>query len=274
MDRPVTKSLPSKDLKVALFPMPISWHDKAANLDTLMDALPLLYPQTDLLILPETFSTGFPSGCDRESVKALAERNSGDTITTLKALAKNYGIAICGTFIANTGGLLFNRAFFIESNGDEHFADKRHLFSMAGEDKIFRSGDSRLSLRFRGWNIAMVVCYDVRFPVWCRSYGDQSYDLLIAVANWPQQRVDAWNQLLRARAIENESYICGVDCKGTDPQGNIYDGSSPVYDFKGKEIGIHDEYSPFIYANLDAQKLCTFREKFPAWKDSDDFRII
>lgn len=268
------ESLPSKDLKVALFPMELVWHDKAANLDTLIDAMPYLYSQTDLLILPETFSTGFPSGSDKETVRALAERNTGDTITTIKALAKEYGVAICGSFVADTGGLLYNRAFFIESDGEEHFADKRHLFTMAGEHKVFRAGDSRLNLRFRGWNIAMIICYDVRFPVWCRSYGDDSYDLLVAVANWPRQRVDAWNQLLRARAIENEAYVCGVDCKGTDPQGNIYDGSSPVYDFIGKEIGIDDPDSPFIYANLDAARLCRFREKFPAWRDADDFRIL
>lgn len=273
MDKPIRESLPSKDLKVALFPMPIQWYDKAANIDTLIDAMPQIFPQTDLLILPETFSTGFPSGCDKESVKEMSERNSGETIATLKALAKTYGIAICGSFIANTGGLLFNRAFFIESDGEEHFADKRHLFTMAGEHLVFRSGDSRLNLRFRGWDIAMVVCYDVRFPVWCRSYGDSSYDLLIAVANWPQQRVDAWNQLLRARAIENEAYVCGVDCRGTDPQGNVYDGSSPVYDFKGKEIGVCDSKSPFIYSLLEAEKLCRFRSKFPAWKDADDFSI-
>lgn len=267
------ESLPSKDLRVALFPMELQWHDKAANLDTLIDAMPLLYSQTDLLILPETFSTGFPSGSEKEAVRAMAERNTGDTISTLKALAKEYCVAICGSFIADTGGLLYNRAFFIESDGEEHFADKRHLFTMAGEDKVFRAGDSRLRLRFRGWNIAMIICYDVRFPVWCRSYGEESYDLLVAVANWPQQRVDAWNQLLRARAIENLAYVCGVDCKGIDPQGNIYDGSSPAYDFIGREIGIRDDDTPFVYAYLNAEKLCRFREKFPAWRDADSFSI-
>lgn len=268
------ESLPSKDLKVALFPMNIVWGDKAANIDTLIDAMPLLFLQTDLLILPETFSTGFPSGCDKETVREMSEWNSGDTINTIKAIAREYGVAICGSFIADTGGLLFNRAFFIESDGEEHFADKRHLFSMAGENKIFRAGDRRMNIRFRGWNISMVVCYDIRFPAWCRSHGDERYDLLVAVANWPQQRVDAWNQLLKARAIENEAYVCGVDCMGTDPQGNIYDGSSPIFDFKGKEIGIKTPDSPFIYANLDAEKLNRFHEKFPAWRDADTFIIV
>ena len=267
-------SLPSKDLKVALFPMEIVWHDKCANLDTLINAMPSLYEQIDLLILPETFSTGFLSDCDPEVVKRFAERNSGDTIQTVKALAKEYGIAIAGSFVANTGGLLYNRAFFIESDGEEHFADKRHLFSLGGEDKIFRAGDKRMSIRFRGWNISMVVCYDVRFPVWCRNYGENHYDLLIAVANWPVSRIEAWNQLLKARAIENQAYVCGVNCKGTDRQGSNYDGSSPVYNYIGKEIGINSPDSPFIYAALNAEKLRQFREKFPAWRDADNFMLL
>lgn len=266
--------LPSKDLKVALFPMPITWLNKATNIDTLIDIMPHLHPQTDLLILPETFSTGFPAGLDKEQVRAMAERNTGATINTVKELAYRYGVAICGSFVADSGGLLFNRAFLVEPNGDEYFADKRHLFTMAGENKVFHAGTDRLNIRFRGWDISMIVCYDVRFPVWCRSSKDNPYDLLIAVANWPQQRVDAWLQLLRARAIENEAYVCGVDCQGTDFGGNIYDGSSPVYDYKGKEISTKLPDSSIIYANLDAAGLCRFRDKFPAWRDADDFSIL
>ena len=268
------RTLPSKDLKVALFPMEIKWHDKAANIDRLIDALPSIYPQTDLLILPETFSTGFLSDCDLDYVKKMAERNSGDTISTIKEIAKQSGMAVCGSFVANTGGLLYNRAFFIEPDREEHFADKRHLFSMGNENKVFRAGDKRLNIRYMGWNISMVVCYDIRFPVWCRSHGDESYDLLIAVANWPEQRIDAWNQLLRARAIENESYVCGVNCKGTDLSGNNYDGASHIYSYIGKELGVSVADSPFIYARLDAAKLNQFREKFPAWRDADDFKLI
>lgn len=267
--------LPSKDLKVALFPMPIVWYDKAANIDTLIDMMPRLHPETDLLILPETFSTGFPSGCDKEDVRRLAERNTGDTIDTVKELSRRYGIAVCGSFIADSGGLLFNRAFLVEPSGEEYFADKRHLFTMAGEDKVFHAGTDRLDLRFRGWNIAMIICYDVRFPVWCRSSFEKPYDLLVAVANWPRQRVEAWSQLLKARAIENEAYVCGVDCRGTDPGGNIYDGTSLALDYKGKDIGVRlDEAPDIIYANLDAAGLCRFRDKFPAWRDADSFRIF
>lgn len=270
---------PTKDLNVALYPMTLKWGEKAANIDTLLYAMERIHPQTDLLILPETFTTGFPSGQEREEVRALAERNTGKTVDTLKALAREYGMAICGSFVAETGGLLFNRAFFIEPGGGEYFADKRHLFTMAGEDKIFSPGRERLNIRFRGWNIAVIVCYDLRFPVWCRNSSDP-YQLMIAVANWPAQRIDAWNQLLKARAIENQAYVCGVDCRGTDPQGNIYDGSSPALDYIGRPVGTkqlladEEDGEYLIYANLNAAKLQRFREKFAAWRDADEFKIL
>ncbi len=270
-------------LNVALFPMTIRWADKRANLDSLEAAAAALHPDTDILILPETFSTGFPSG-DKENIRPLAERNTEATIDFVKRIAARHNIAIAGSFIADSGGSLYNRAFFIEPSEDETFADKRHLFTMAGEHKSFSHGFERMKVRFRGWNIAMVVCYDIRFPVWCRNVRNE-YDLLIAVANWPKVRVNAWNQLLIARAIENESYVCGVDCSGTDSNGFEYDGSSMVIDFKGKNIGIEGPsvsvgggeeslvHPPIIYASLSREKLEAFRTKFPAWKDADAFRI-
>lgn len=246
--------------------MPIKWGDKETNLTLLESSLERVHPDTDLVVLPETFSTGFPSVTDKEIVREYAERNSGETIERLKALARRYNFAIAGSFIADTGGLLFNRAFFIEPGGDEYFADKRHLFSMAGENKIFSAGTDRLKVRFRGWNIAMVVCYDIRFPIWCRCHGNE-YDLLLAVANWPEPRISAWETLLPARAVENQSYVAAVNCIGSDSNNYRYNGSSGVYDFKGKEIGIRS--GDFIYASLSAGRLFSFREKFPAWKDAD-----
>ncbi len=258
----------TKDLKIALFPQEIHWGDKAFNIDTLIGVMNKLHPETDLLILPETFSTGFITTSDKEQVRNLAERNTGKTIDTIKALAKSYGVAIAGSFIADSGGLLCNRAFFIEPNGEETFADKRHLFTMAGEDKIFSRGDRRLSVRFRGWNISMIVCYDIRFPIWCRNRRNE-YDLLIAVANWPKARVSAWELLLQARAVENLSYVAGVNCKGTDSGGFEYGGESMAVDFKGKNIGVEDSSTGIIYSLLEYKKLQAFREKFPAWRDAD-----
>lgn len=261
----------TSNLNVCLYPMTLEWGNKKANMSALRQAVETVHPDTDLLILPEMFSTGFITS-DKETVRELAERNSGETVELLQELACSHNVAIAGSFIADTGGSLFNRAFFVEPCGDVAFADKRHLFTMAGEHKVFSSGDARLKIRFRGWNISMVVCYDIRFPVWCRNTGNE-YDLLIAVANWPKPRVDAWTQLLKARAIENLSYVCGVNCKGLDTGGVEYDGRSHIFDFKGKDISMSHPDSPFIYASLSMEKLQSFRKKFPAWNDADNFTI-
>lgn len=263
----------SSDLNVCLFPMDIKWGDKEANLKVLENTIKSIHPQTDILILPETFSTGFPLTQDKEEVRALAERNTGETIEFIKRLASEYKLAIAGSFVADSGGSLYNRAFFIEPSGDEIFEDKHHLFTMAGEDKVFSKGYDRLKIRYRGWNLAMVICYDIRFPVWCRNVNNE-YDALIVVANWPKVRIGAWNTLIQARAIENLAYVCAVDCKGTDSKGYEYDGSSGVFDFKGKDVSVKLDADGLVYATLSRERLDSFREKFPAWRDADPFRLV
>lgn len=253
--------------------MTIVWDDKKENLNTLNRIMTSVHPDTDLLILPETFSTGFPSGSDKETVRELAERNTGETIDLIKYLSQKYNMAIAGSFIADSGGLLYNRGFFIEPSGDEYFGDKHHLFSPAGEKDIFRPGDDMLVIRFRGWNIGLSICYDIRFPVWCRNINN-SYDLLVTVANWPSVRIDAWKKLLPARAIENLSYIAAVNCKGEDKNGYEYDGFSAIYDFKGNIISELAGNNDFVYATLNHDKLIKFREKFPVFQDADNFRIL
>lgn len=267
----------TKDLNVCLFPMSITWDDVNANLENLKKSLNFVHPQTDLVVIPETFSTGFPIGKSKDEIKTLAANTYTQTIETLKELSNKHNIAIAGTVVCVHGDKLFNRAFFVEPNGDITFADKRHLFTMAGEDKIFTAGNNRLKIRYRGWNIAMIVCYDLRFPVWSRNINNE-YDILLISANWPEVRISAWNKLLPARAIENLSYVCGVDCTGTDNKGFSYDGSSMIIDYKGNEIGktvplADAEDQRFIYATLSRAKLDSFREKFPAWRDSDKFSI-
>lgn len=260
-----------KNLNVCLIPMEIKWEDKEHNLSKLASLFESLHPDTDLVVLPETFSTGFPSGVDKEHIRPMAERNTGATVEFLKSLAARYRVAIAGSFIADSGGSLYNRAFFIEPNGEECFSDKRHLFTMAGEHENFSRGHERMKVRYRGWEITMVICYDIRFPVWCRNV-DNEYDLLIAVANWPKVRVDAWNQLLKARALENEAYVVGVNCRGTDLADFEYDGSSMAVDFKGKDITTAMDEN-HLYATLNMEKLIRFREKFPAYRDADSFRL-
>ena len=259
------------DLKICLFPMEIAWGDKERNIETLRRVIARVHPETDLLILPETFSTGFPVGKDKEEVRPLAERNSGQTVDILKELASEHHLAIAGSFIADSGGSLYNRAFFIEPSGEETFEDKHHLFTMAGENKVFSRGYDRLAVRYRGWNLAMIVCYDIRFPVWCRNV-DNQYDALIAVANWPEVRVGAWRALVPARAIENEAYVIGVNRTGDDPT-NHYAGDSAVIDFKGTPLCEADASEGLFTAVLDREALDRFRTKFPVWRDADDFLL-
>lgn len=259
-------------LKLCLAPTEIFWGDKNRNIEFLENIFRNVHEETDLIVLPEMFSTGFPSNKNKEEFRELAERNTGKTIELLKQFSSDKNLAVAGSFIADSGGLLFNRAFFIEPSGDEYFADKRHLFSLGGEDKIFKTGDKRLSVRFRGWNISMIICYDLRFPVWCRNC-NLEYDLMIAIANWPDARIDTWDTLLKARAIENESYVCGVNCKGIDNMGCQYNGSSHVFDYKGKDIVVKANKEGLLYSTLSMKKLNRYREKFPFWKDNDSFNL-
>ena len=262
----------SRNLNIALIEDNIHWGDKQANLEQLQQNLKNIAEDTDLVVLPELFTTGFITG-DRDLAASLAEWNTGDTIRLLHQLANQYQIAITGSFLANTAAQLYNRAFFIEPNGEETFYDKRHLFSFGGEDHVFNAGhDKAPIIRYRGFNMKLIVCYDLRFPVFCRNERN-NYDALIVVANWPQARLNAWRQLLIARAIENECYVCGVNRSGTDAAGVEYaEGSSFVIDFKGKIIA-QRMTSPIIQAELSPAQLARFREKFPAWRDADLFTL-
>ena len=165
---------------------------------------------TEVVILPEMFSTGFSMNS-----KELAEPVSGETITTLKQWATEFQLAIAGSYIASDKGEYFNRAFFLTPAETDHYYDKRHLFRMGQESEHFSAGNGRVIIPYHGWNICLLVCYDLRFPVWSRNVNNE-YDLLVYVASWPVQRRQAWDVLLRARAIENMCYVCGVNRIGTD----------------------------------------------------------
>ena len=259
-------------LKICLVPFEIYWGDKKRNIESLDKIINLIHPETDLVVLPELFSTGFPSNLQKEEFRKLAERNTGETIDIIKNYSSKHNFAIAGSFLADSGGLLFNRSFFIEPSGDEYFADKRHLFSLGGENKYVKNGDTRLSVRFRGWNIAMIVCYDIRFPAWTRNKNNE-YDLMLAVANWPASRIDAWNTLLKARALENQAYVAGVNCRGIDHTGAEYDGSSHLFNYRGKDLVVKITDDGLLYGSLSMQKLMEFRERFPFWKDADNFHL-
>lgn len=262
----------SNNLNVCLCPMSIEWGNIPANLSTLKRIADTIHPDTDLLIIPECFATGFPSGLNIDQIQEILKHGGDTVMETVSEIARNRNFAIAGTTIIENKGELSNCAFIVEPNGEITYSAKHHLFSPAGEDKLFRKGNGRLSVRYRGWNIAMGVCYDLRFPVWCRNVKNE-YDVMIFVANWPEVRVTAWNSLLTARAIENLSYVCGVNCKGEDSSGFLYDGSSHIIDFKGNRIGTSTE-AGLIYSSLSKNKLEEFRKKFPAWRDADPFIFV
>lgn len=261
----------SRNLRVALIEDNVAWGDKYANLEQLARNIQNVSDDTDLIVLPELFTTGFMVD---GNASELAERNTGETIKYLKDLSKYYNVAIAGSYLACTASQLYNRAFFLEPSDEEVFYDKRHLFTMSGEHNVYNQGVTLAPIfRFRGMNIKLIVCYDLRFPVFCRNVNN-SYDVLIVVANWPKVRLNAWKTLLLARAIENECYVCGINRCGTDPKGLEYaTGGSWIIDYKGKIIGERGT-SPVIEANLSPADLARFREKFPAWRDADRFEIF
>ncbi|MDE6207518.1 MAG: nitrilase family protein [Muribaculaceae bacterium] len=261
----------SDRLRVALLPLDIKWAEKETNLAAVARAFEHLPESTDIVVLPELFSTGYAD--DIDAMQALAERNTQSTIDFIKNLANKYTVAIAGSFLASTPPKIYNRGFFIEPSGEETYYDKRHLFSVSAESHILAPGDRRMpSVRFRGWNISMIVCYDLRFPVWCRARRNE-YDLLLVPANWPQARGYAFEHLLIARAIENQCYVAGANRGGQDTYG-LYDGLTQIYDYRGMPIGNSDGNSPFVTADLSRHNIDDFRTKFPVADDADDFNLL
>lgn len=258
-----------EDLRISMIQSHIIWGDREENLAYYGELIRRVQGRSDLAILPETFTTGFAIN----EAERLAEPVDGPTLKAVRQWAADYDIAIAGSFIVEEDGRRYNRAFFMTPAGEAFFYDKRHLFRMAGEDTHFSPGDKRLIVPYKGWNICLQVCYDLRFPVWSRNQGN-AYDLLIYVANWPEPRRKAWKSLLQARAIENMAYVCGVNRVGIDGNGILFRGDSLVYDPKGKKIadaGKREEITRTCVLSHSA--LEEFRTKFPAWMDADAFDI-
>ena len=257
-----------ESIRISIIQTDIVWENKQENLRLLHEKLQSLRGITEIVVLPEMFSTGFSMHS-----KILAEPNSGETITTLKQWAAKFQLAICGSYIATENEQFYNRAFFLMPEGEEFYYDKRHLFRMGREAEHFSAGDKRLIIPYHGWNICLLVCYDLRFPVWSRNVGNE-YDLLIYVANWPIPRRLVWGTLLLARALENQCYVCGVNRVGTDGYQLSYNGGSKVYSAFGEEIGsIPDEKEGITTVSVNLTALHQFREKFPVWKDADEFHL-
>ena len=256
-------------MKITLIQDTIHWANKTANLQKTEKQLAELAGKTNLVVLPEMFTTGF---CTDQL--ELAETMEGETVLTLQKWAQTYNLAITGSFIANENDKVFNRGFFVFPDGKIETADKRHLFSIGGEDLHFSAGSKKLIINYCGFNIRLLVCYDVRFPVWARNVNNE-YDLLIYVANFPKSRIYNWDILLQARAIENQAYVCGVNCVGTDGLGIDYNGHSTLLDFKATPLLSFPENETSIQTyELNREPLLKFREKSAFWKDADKFEII
>jgi omega-amidase len=283
------------DLSVTIIQTDLFWENSTANLGNLEEKMAQISMPTDLIILPEMFTTGFTM-----KAKSLAEPMNFMTFKWLKQQAKRTQAVITGSFIVKEGEHFFNRLIWMRPDGSFETYDKRHLFRMGEEDKTFTAGTKRLVVELKGWRICPLICYDLRFPIWSRNlkvesqkskvkitpseiksnepslpiYDSLTYDLLIYVANWPSVRSKVWDTLLQARAIENQSFCIGVNRVGKDGMGLDYSGNSAVIDFKGNQL-FYQKYSEVIHnQTLNKKELEDFRNKFPAYLDADEFEII
>lgn len=258
-------------LKISIIPLSTKWGDKDANLQDAASQLNQVEKDTDLVVLPEVFATGYTE--DVEQIRDLAEPNDGRIMEDVRRWAQFFGFAVAGTFIAKDGSEFHNRAFLMEPSGDVTFYDKRHLFPLSNEGKVYTAGTKQSPvIRYRGWNIKLMVCYDLRFPVWCRNTPQDNYDLLLIPASWPHSRIFQFHQLLSGRAIENQAYTVGANRTGQDLYGEYPAGDSAIYNNFGSPIG-ETRRNGHLYSLLDLDALNKARTRFPAWKSADDFEI-
>ena len=266
--------MPLQDLRVSLVQAATVWHQPEANRDLYGALVRPLAGRTDLVVLPETLTSGFSNEAVGE-----AETMDGPSVAWLRALAREVDAAVTGSLVIREGDRVFNRLLFATPDGGLAHYDKRHLFRMAREHERYAAGGPRLVVEWRGWRICPQVCYDLRFPVFARNRFDEAagrfdYDLILWVANWPAPRRYAWQTLLRARAIENLACVAGVNRVGTDGNGIAYAGDSALLDALGQpllELGAREAVATVA---LDAKALMDHRERFPAQLDADRFQLL
>ncbi|RYC67514.1 amidohydrolase [Spirosoma sordidisoli] len=253
------------------------WQNPVANRAMLEERIMTLPEPTDLIVLPEMFTTGFTM-----DAAAVAEPMNLTTFRWLKQMATQTGAVVTGSYVVREGSAFYNRLVWMQPDGQFDTYDKRHLFRMAGEDGIYTAGNRRLVKTWKGWRICPLICYDLRFPVWSRNTPAPSptsnpaafdYDLLLYVANWPAARRHAWNTLLQARAIENLSYVVGVNRVGTDGNGHPYTGDSAIIDPRGDVLFRQSDTEGLHQQTISLDELREFRERFPAHLDADFFEI-
>jgi len=255
-------------LDLTLIQTSLAWENKEKNLQQ-FDKLLANVKGTDVVILPEMFTTGFSM-----NTRQLAESMTGESVSWMKEKARKWKAAVCGSLIIEEKKKFYNRLVWVMPNGETFTYDKRHLFSPADEHKYFTAGKEKILINYKGWNISPFVCFDIRFPVWSRNVKVEA-DLMIYVANWPALRNNAWQQLLIARAIENQCYVAGVNRVGKDGKGMEHKGSSVVIDYLGHtQLKGPDNKTWVKNITLDKKPLDEFRTKFPIWKSADEFKVV
>lgn len=253
-------------MKIALIQSSLFWENPKANRNHFEVTINAITEQVDLIVLPEMFSTGFTM-----NPEAVFETMEGETIQWLQSLAKAKNSAITGSLIIKENDNFYNRLVFVFPSGEMQFYDKRHLFTLAGEDKVYTSGKEKLIIEYLGWKICPLVCYDLRFPVFARNVED--YDLLIYVANWPKSRIQAWDTLLKARSVENMCYTVGVNRTGFDDNNLEYNGHSQTVDFLGNYILEPQETEGVFIVELNKEKLVETIKKLGFLNDRDSFEL-
>ena len=259
-------SLVNPTLTVSLIQVSMEWENISANLKTFEEKLAKINQATDIIVLPEMFTTGFSM-----SAVALAEPMDGRTIQWLTKQAAKYDAVVTGSFIAKENGQYYNRLIWMQPDGHFEQYDKRHLFTLAKEHNTYTAGTKKLVVNYKGWKICPLVCYDLRFPVWSRNV--EQYDLLIYVANWPDRRREAWKALLRSRAIENQAYTIGVNRVGKDEKDLYYSGDSSLFDYQGELIYQVAHQQDIFTATLSKSDQDIFRSKLNFLADRDSFQI-
>lgn len=255
-------------LKLTLIQSNLHWEDRAANRDMFAKKIMDLKEKTEVVILPEMFSTGFSN-----RPEVLAEKMNGTTVQWMKKMAADKKIILTGSLIIQDEVKYYNRLIWMLPNGEFGFYDKRHLFGFAKEDEHYTAGTKRMIASVKGWKVNLMVCYDLRFPVWSRQTSSGEYDLLIYVANWPEKRIVAWKTLLQARAIENQCYVVGVNRVGDDGNDIHYSGESMVIDPLGEILYQKSDDEDVFTCTLEKTKLDDARSRFPFLRDADQFRI-
>ncbi|MGN6533136.1 MAG: amidohydrolase [Ginsengibacter sp.] len=255
-------------LTITLIQTNLFWENKKANLEMLQQKIDSIQEKTEIVILPEMFTTGFSM-----KPELLAEKMEGETVQWMKRIAAEKKIILTGSVIIEDNGNYFNRLIWMLPNGNFGVYNKRHLFAYADEHAHYTAGNKRLIASVKGWKINLQICYDLRFPVWARQgfQSENKYDLLINVANWPEKRSIAWQTLLRARAIENQCFVVGANRTGEDGNKIHYSGDSIIIDPLGEIIYQKNKEEDIFTISLQKEKITETRNQFPFWKDADLF---